>query len=50
MVLIDAYQRRTRVTTIFPNKALLLRPISAVLSGISDDWENKRIYLTMEAN
>ncbi len=41
--------RRTRVATLFPNKASLLRLASAVLSEISNDWENERAYLTMEA-
>jgi transposase-like protein len=42
-------KRRTRVATLFPNKASLLRLASAVLSEISDDWETERAYLTMEA-
>jgi transposase-like protein len=41
--------RRTRVATLFPNEASLLRLASAVLSEISDDWETERAYLTMEA-
>ncbi|MFM7035767.1 MAG: IS256 family transposase [Planctomycetia bacterium] len=42
-------KRRTRVATLFPNEASLLRFASAVLSEISDDWETERAYLTMEA-
>ena len=42
-------KRRTRVATLFPNEASLLRLASAVLSEISDDWETQRAYLTMEA-
>jgi putative transposase len=42
-------KRRTRVATLFPNKASLLRLASAVLSEISDDWETERAYLTMKA-
>jgi putative transposase len=42
-------KRRTRVATLFPNEASLLRLISAVLSEISDDWETERSYLNMEA-
>ncbi len=42
-------KRRTRVATLFPNEASLLRLASAVLSKISDDWETERTYLTMEA-
>jgi transposase-like protein len=41
-------KRRTRVATLFPNEASLLRLASAVLSEISDDWETERAYLTME--
>jgi len=42
-------KRRTRVATLFPNEASLLRLVSAVLSEISDDWETLRDYLNMEA-
>ncbi|MFM7521594.1 MAG: transposase [Planctomycetota bacterium] len=42
-------KRRTRVATLFPNEASLLRLASAVLSEISDDWETERAYLTMGA-
>ena len=41
-------KRRTRVATLFPNEASLLRLVSAVLSEISDEWETQRTYLTME--
>lgn len=39
--------RRTRVATLFPNEASLLRLVSAILIEISDDWETGRIYLTL---
>jgi len=42
-------KRRTRVATLFPNEASLLRLASAVLSEINDDWETERAYLNMEA-
>jgi putative transposase len=42
-------KRRTRVATLFPNEASLLRLVSAVLSEISDDWETERSYLNMKA-
>lgn len=42
-------KRRTRVATLFPNDASLLRLVSAVLSEVSDDWETGKIYLTMKA-
>ena len=40
-------KRRTRVATLFPNEASLLRLVPAVLSKISDDWETARSYLAM---
>lgn len=42
-------KRRTRVATLFPNEASLLRLASAVLSEISDEWETGKIYLNMKA-
>lgn len=42
-------KRRTRVATLFPNEASLLRLASAVLSEISDEWETGKIYLNMQA-
>jgi len=41
-------KRRTRVATLFPNEASLLRLVSAVLMEISEDWETGKLYLTME--
>jgi hypothetical protein len=41
-------KRRTRVATLFPNEASLLRLVSAVLGEISDEWEFQRTYPTME--
>lgn len=40
-------KRRTRVATLFPNEASLLRLVSAVLCEFSDDWETGKVYLTM---
>ena len=40
-------KRRTRVASIFPNEASLLRLTSAVLAEISDDWLSSKIYLDM---
>ena len=40
-------KRRTRVATLFPNEASLLRLVPAVLSKISDDWETARSYLAI---
>ena len=42
-------KRRTRVATLFPNEASLLRLASAVLSEISDEWETGKTYLNMKA-
>lgn len=42
-------KRRTRVATLFPNDASLLRLASAVAIEISEDWETGRIYLSMDA-
>ena len=42
-------KRQTRVATLFPSEASLLRLVSAVLSEISDDWETEPSYLNMEA-
>ena len=40
-------KRRTRVASIFPNEASLLRLVSALLAETSDDWESSKIYLNM---
>jgi len=41
-------ERRTRVATVFPNEASLLRLVSAVLIEIDQEWETARTYITME--
>jgi putative transposase len=41
-------KRRTRVATLFPNEAALLRLISAVLMEISEEWETEKLHLRME--
>lgn len=38
-------KRRTRVATLFPNEASLLRLVSAVLAEKSQDWECGKVYL-----
>ena len=40
-------QRRTRVVSIFPNEASLLRLVSALLAETSDDSESSKSYLNM---
>jgi putative transposase len=42
-------RRRTRVATLFPNEASLLRLVTAVVAEISEEWETGRTYLSMEA-
>jgi len=41
-------KRRTRVASLFPNEASLLRLVSALLTEISDEWETGKVYLNME--
>jgi transposase-like protein len=41
-------RRRTRVATLFPNEASLLRLVSAVLAEFSEEWETGRTYLPRE--
>ena len=41
-------KRRTRVASLFPNEASLLRLISALLCEISEEWLTGKIYLTMK--
>ena len=40
-------KRRTRVASLFPNEASLLRLISALLNEMSDEWLTGKIYLNM---
>ena len=42
-------KRRTRVATLFPNEASLLRLVSAILAEISEDWETERAYINVKA-
>ena len=41
-------KRRTRVATLFPNEASLLRLASAVLAETSEDWETGKTYIKFE--
>ena len=43
-------KRRTRVATLFPNEASLLRLISAVLIETSEEWETGKTYLKLETD
>ncbi len=42
--------RRTRVATLFPNEASLLRLVSAVLAEVDEEWQTGTTYLAMETN
>lgn len=42
-------KRRTRVASLFPNEASLLRLVTAVLVEQSEDWETGKRYVTFEA-
>ena len=46
----EELKRRTRVASIFPNEASLLRLVSALLMEFSENWETGKIYLNMESN
>ena len=39
-------KRRTRVASIFPNEASLLRPATAVLMETDDEWQTEKRYLS----
>ena len=41
-------KRRTRVASLFPNEASLLRLVTAILAEISDEWETERTYGTCQ--
>ncbi len=43
-------KRRTRIATLFPNEASLLRLVSAILSETSEEWETGKRYLPREDN
>ncbi len=43
-------ERRTRVATLFPNEASLLRLGSALAAEISEEWETNRVYLALEVH
>ena len=43
-------KRRTRVASLFPNEASLLRLVTALLAEHSEEWETGKIYLNMESH
>jgi putative transposase len=42
--------RRTRVATLFPNEAALLRLVSAVLAEVDEEWQTGKTYLNIETD
>lgn len=40
-------KRRTRVASLFPNEASLLRLVTALLCEISNEWATSKIYFNM---
>jgi transposase-like protein len=42
-------KRRTRVASLFPNEASLLRLVSAILCEIDEDWLSSKVYLNMNS-
>ena len=40
-------RRRTKVVSIFPNAASLLRLVSAIFMEIDEDWQSQKVYLDM---
>lgn len=43
-------KRRTRVATLFPNEASLLRLVSSILMELSEEWETGRTSLSMDSD
>ncbi len=43
-------KRRTRVATLFPNEASLLRLVSAVLAEVDEEWQTGKCYLKPETD
>jgi transposase-like protein len=43
-------KRRTRVATLFPNEASLLRLVSAVLAEVDEEWQTGKCYLNNETD
>jgi putative transposase len=41
-------KRRTRVATLFPNEASLLRLVTGILLELSEEWETGKRYVTFE--
>jgi len=41
-------KRRTRVCSIFPNEASLLRLVTAILAEVAEEWETDKTYLKLK--
>ena len=41
--------RRTRVASLFPNEASLLRLVTALVVEIDEEWTTSRIYLSPQS-
>lgn len=42
-------KRRTKVASIFPNEAALLRLVGSLLMETSEEWESGKKYLNLES-
>jgi putative transposase len=42
------FKRRTRVATLFPNEASLLRLVTGIAMELSEEWETGKRYVTFE--
>jgi len=43
-------KRRTRVCSLFPNEASLLRLVTAILAEVAEEWESDKTYLKLKNN
>ena len=43
-------KRRTRVATLFPHEASLVRLASAILVEIDEEWQTGKIYLNLKSD
>ena len=43
-------QRRTRVASLFPNEASLMRLASAILVEIDEEWQTGKVYLNLKSD
>ncbi|NOY29760.1 MAG: hypothetical protein GXP28_06160 [Planctomycetes bacterium] len=43
-------KRHTRVATLFPNEASLLRLVSAVLTEVDEEWQTRKNHLNTETD